>query len=432
MTNTNSSCYSTLWSIVIESINLRYKIEPKNTIEHNLIRKTMLLLVLIMVPLLLFVILGAVRPVPSLKATITYPNQIRSGEVNILWPLQGNAALGSLDEGVVLASTPTETPKPTASIAKIITALAVVNKKPLSLNGQGPLITLNQNDVDSYLYYVNIGGSAVPVTGDTQLSQMQALEAMLLPSANNISDSLAVWAFGSKEAYVTYANLMIKSWGLRSTVVADASGLSPLTVSTPSDLVKIGQRFLRNPVLKSVVSKPSAVLPNTGTIYNTNILLGTDGITGIKTGHTDDAGAGLLFSADYQIDPNHTTTIIGAVQTIPTVDESFAATQVLLASAKKGFGRIVVVKAGDTVGTYESAWRSKSAIVARKDIVHYGWIYQDIKPIFAVDKTFKQVSKQGNTGTMNVTISGKIYSTQLQSAQDIKGPSYWWRLSNIF
>jgi D-alanyl-D-alanine carboxypeptidase (penicillin-binding protein 5/6) len=39
-----------------------------------------------------------------------------------------------------------------------------------------------------------------------ELSEYQALQALLLPSANNIAETLARWAFGSIDAYNAYAN----------------------------------------------------------------------------------------------------------------------------------------------------------------------------------------------------------------------------------
>ena len=49
-----------------------------------------------------------------------------------------------------------------------------------------------------------------------------------------------------------------------------------------------------------------------GLVENTNELLGTNGVTGIKTGTLDTFGANLLFSAEYPIGSS-TVTVIGVV-----------------------------------------------------------------------------------------------------------------------
>jgi len=76
-----------------------------------------------------------------------------------------------------------------------------------------------------------------------KLSEYQALQAMLIPSGNNMADSFGRgWIFGSPEAYVTYANQMISTMGLNKTLVGDAaSGFGDSTTSTADEIgLKIG------------------------------------------------------------------------------------------------------------------------------------------------------------------------------------------------
>jgi len=50
-----------------------------------------------------------------------------------------------------------------------------------------------------------------------------------------------------------------------------------------------------------------------GIIQNTNQLLGTDGVLGIKTGTTDEAGSCLLFAARYACRGRAKVTIVGVI-----------------------------------------------------------------------------------------------------------------------
>lgn len=210
------------------------------------------------------------------------------------WPDYGQAAYGVVDDGVLAQSKEEMKPVPIASLAKVITALAVLDKKPLTPGEQGDMITLTEADEALYREYVAKDGTVVPVKAGTQLSQYQALQAVLLPSANNVSDTLVLWAFGSMEAYTTYANDLLKKWGISETTVADASGYSPQTKSTAADMVKIGMRYMQNPVLQEIALQPQATIPFAGVIHNDNARINKDGIIGIKIGFTEQAGRTFL------------------------------------------------------------------------------------------------------------------------------------------
>ncbi|MBW3568574.1 D-alanyl-D-alanine carboxypeptidase [Candidatus Parcubacteria bacterium] len=223
---------------------------------------------------------SSVPPAGGQPAKITAP---------LPWPDYGQAAYGAVDEGVLAQSTEKTEPVPIASLAKLITALAVLKQKPLAPGEQGPAITLSEEDVTLYREYVAKSGTVVPVQAGGQITQYQALQATLLRSANNMSDTLVRWAFGSMEEYNTYANEMLDELGLTDTIVADASGYSPLTKSTASDMVNIGLLYMQNPLLREIALQPEATIPFAGVVTNYNALINQDGVTGLKVGYTDEA-----------------------------------------------------------------------------------------------------------------------------------------------
>jgi D-alanyl-D-alanine carboxypeptidase (penicillin-binding protein 5/6) len=197
---------------------------------------------------------------------------------------------------------------------------------------------LTTQDVANYRAHVASGGSVMPVHAGMVLTQYQALQAMLIVSGNNIADSLVEKVFGSEQAYVSYAQNMLRSMGLSKTVVADASGFSANTVSTPSELVTIGIAALKNPVIAQIVAQKQAELPDVGTIKNTNQLLGTNGVIGIKTGTTNQAGSCLLFAANYVAQDGQKMTIVGVIMGDADAQSLYGDSQQLLASVKRGFG----------------------------------------------------------------------------------------------
>src|SRR5437868_228454 len=183
-----------------------------------------------------FLVYLYLRPVPALKPV----NQILSATpkqtVSLPWPAAGQSAIGTSGYGV-LESHNAGSPVPIGSVAKVITALAVLKQKPMPAGGPGPTITLSSSDVDLFNSYYLKNGSVTEVSNGEQISEYEALQAMMLPSSNNMADTLAIWTFGSIDSYLTYANQLVKNLGMNSTKVGDTNGFSDTTTSTATDLV---------------------------------------------------------------------------------------------------------------------------------------------------------------------------------------------------
>jgi D-alanyl-D-alanine carboxypeptidase (penicillin-binding protein 5/6) len=154
--------------------------------------------------------------------------------------------------------------------------------------------------------------SVVPVAAGEQLTERQALQALLLPSANNIAAVLARWDAGSVDRFVARMNATARSLGMTRTRYTDPSGYDDATVSTAADQVRVVDRAMGLPVFASIVATPSATLPVAGTVHNTNTLLGQNGFVGVKTGSTDAAGGCFAFRAIRWIGGKRTT-ITGVV-----------------------------------------------------------------------------------------------------------------------
>ena len=117
----------------------------------------------------------------------------------------------------------------------------------------------------------------MPIAAGEQLTELQALQALLLPSANNIAAVLARWDAGSADRFVARMNATARSLGMTHTRYTDPSGYDAATVSTAADQVRVVDRAMRLPVFASIVATPSATLPVAGTVHNTNTCSGTTG-----------------------------------------------------------------------------------------------------------------------------------------------------------
>jgi D-alanyl-D-alanine carboxypeptidase (penicillin-binding protein 5/6) len=237
------------------------------------------------------------------------PARIDSPLQEVAFPELGQSAIGTLEEGVIKV-TPNEKQSPIASITKIVTALIILEKHPLQLGEKGDTITLTEKDLQYFNdYYAKLGTVTTVVPGQS-MTQYEALQAILLPSSNNMADTMVDHYFSSREDYLSYANTFLASHGLHQTIVADASGFSPESKSTPSDLIKLGQLALKNPVIKEIVAQKSATIAVGGDIPNYNSLINEPDVIGIKPGATDEAGYCLLFAAVFPDKAGTTHTLI--------------------------------------------------------------------------------------------------------------------------
>jgi len=373
------------------------------------------------------------RPLPKLVASVglQIPSEAAS-DASLPWPDYGQAAVGTAGYGVI-ATHGTQKPLPTASTAKVITALAVLRQYPLQPGEQGPKITITQDDVDNYKSYVAKDGSVVQVALGEQISERQALEALLLPSANNMADTLARWAFGSVQKYTDYANAYAQSLGLKSVHVTDPSGLNATTVASAEDLTVIGELAMLNPAFAEIVAEPSATIPVQGNITNYNTLLGNHGNIGIKTGNNDEDKGAYLF-AQQQTVGDKTVTVVGAIMGGPDLATVLRDASAVAQAAGQHFSTRLFVTAGQTVGTYRTPTGGTVPAVASQDVSLLTWNGTS----YRVSASLNPVSYQAKTGQTvgAITVSNDLHlpasNVSVQLSKAMVPPSWQWRLTHPF
>jgi serine-type D-Ala-D-Ala carboxypeptidase (penicillin-binding protein 5/6) len=242
------------------------------------------------------------------RAGAAAPGRERLAAVS--WPAYGVAAAAISGFGVVAGPGATR-PVPIASVAKVMTAYVILHDHPLPANGSGPSIEVQPSEAAAYLSQVRDGDSLVPVAAGETLTERQALEALLLPSADNMAWILARWDAGSQAAFVARMNATARRLGMTGTSYTDPSGLDPSTVSTAADQVRLGRAAMRVPALAAIVAMPTAVVPVAGVVRNLNTLLGQDGIAGLKTGSMQASGGCVLLAAWHKAG-GHETLIVAA------------------------------------------------------------------------------------------------------------------------
>jgi D-alanyl-D-alanine carboxypeptidase (penicillin-binding protein 5/6) len=226
------------------------------------------------------------------------------------WPLRGQGAyvLGN-DRPAV---SPDQQPVPIASVAKVMTAYVVLQHYPLRAADSGPRFVVDQRDVVDTETRRHEDQSVVEVRAGEQLTEREALMAILLPSANNIAVLVARQVSGSVASFVAEMNHTAQALGMSQTTYTDPSGYDDGTVSTALDQLRLAQVVAKDETLAAMMATRSYWLPVAGEVTNTNALLGHDGFVGMKTGSDEAAGGCLMFRAVWPTESGNRS-LIGVV-----------------------------------------------------------------------------------------------------------------------
>jgi D-alanyl-D-alanine carboxypeptidase (penicillin-binding protein 5/6) len=226
----------------------------------------------------------------------------------VRWPLRGQAAL-VVRNGRPAASA-AEQPVAIASLAKVMAAYVTLERYPLSGAQDGFTTTVSAAQAQAVAQDARQGQSVVAVQAGEQLTERQLLEALLIPSGNNIAPMLAALVAGSETRFIAEMNAEARALGMDHTLYTDPSGFDPGTVSTAADQLRVFQEAMRFPVFRQIVSMVSVTLPVAGTLTNYNPLIAA-GYAG-KTGSDSAAGGCLAFFTHVTIG-GHGLTAVGVV-----------------------------------------------------------------------------------------------------------------------
>ena len=131
---------------------------------------------------------------------------------SVRWPARGQAAL-VIGDGRTAAS-PHEQPVPIASVAKVMTAYLTLERYPLTGAQDGFTITITPAQAQAEAEEAADEQSVAPVRAGEQLTERQLLEALLIPSGNNIARLLAARVAGSEARFIEEMNTEARSLGM--------------------------------------------------------------------------------------------------------------------------------------------------------------------------------------------------------------------------
>jgi serine-type D-Ala-D-Ala carboxypeptidase (penicillin-binding protein 5/6) len=135
------------------------------------------------------------------------------------------------------------------------------------------------------------------------------LAAMLVTSANDACQAVALHVGGDAPSFIAMMNARARTLGLKDTHFTNACGFdAPDHYSTAADLAKLTEQALQSPAFSMMVRTVERDITTVdGTrhiqLYSTNRLLLDPDVTGVKTGYTSKAGRCLI--ASLSKDGNH-------------------------------------------------------------------------------------------------------------------------------
>ena len=372
------------------------------------------------------------RPIPRpfFRPAVTTSVHILGKSPSLPWPTTGSAALTM--EGVgSLGRVGRSQPVPIASITKVMTAYVILKDHPLGPGATGPAIPVTADTLSAYQTGLATQQSVVKVAAGESLTEIEALEGLLIPSGNDIATLLAEWDAGSTTTFVAKMNTAAESLGLTSTHFTDVSGLDPGSMSTAVDLIRLGQAAMGEPTFSQIVSMGEVTLPVAGLLYNFDYDLGHDGIVGIKTGTDAAAGGCFLFEAQRTIGAQKVT-IVGAVlgqQTSSPITAALHSAEALATAAFAAMTTVPVVAADQLDGRIVTPWGATVAVRAPRSPSIVGWPGVSMPARLSVGRLPSVVRRGTRIGVLDVDLGGRHIDVVLRASGSLSGPSAIWRLT---
>lgn len=202
-----------------------------------------------------------------------------------------------------------------ASTTKLMTALVGLDYFKLN-----DVLTIKRNGVE---------GAVVGFPPGEQVLFQDLLYAMLLPSGNDAAFGIADNYPGGVASFITAMNNKARELHLNETNFSDPAGLSDSGYTTVSDLATMTSFAIKNKTIASITGTKQKVITNVNgsrkySLSNLNKLLGSNGVVGVKTGYTQEAGEVLITA---KVQDGHTYIII-----VMNSRDRFLDTKMLLSS----------------------------------------------------------------------------------------------------
>jgi D-alanyl-D-alanine carboxypeptidase len=408
---------------------------PPETPARTFVRRVKIWTPLVVLLAIVFAVAQSMRPLPdpALDLTAQSSYAFKGSDTDIPWPSGGQAALDVLGIGS-FGSSGEQKPAPIASVTKVMTAYLILKNHPLK-GGEGEKIEVDQPAEDQA---TADGESTVKVHAGDSITEKEALQALLIASANNVARLVARWDAGSEKAFVAKMNTTAKQLGMTNTTYTDPSGLEKTTVSTAVDQVKLAKAAMKDSSFRQIAAMMEYTDYKGDKHSNWNRLVGYNGVVGIKTGTTTAAGGNLVFAAVKKVG-GQTRTIVGAVvgqgpggEDNTILSGALDASDKLIRAAQASLESATILKKGTVVGAVDDGLGGRTPVVITKDVKAVGWAGLTVKLKFAADELPHTAEAGAKVGSLTVGDgTGSAVKVPVALQQDLEEPGFTSKLTRL-
>jgi serine-type D-Ala-D-Ala carboxypeptidase (penicillin-binding protein 5/6) len=303
---------------------------------------------------------------------------------------------------------------PMASITKLMTAIVTLDHaRPRDV------VTVSPQAVGK-------GGSTVFLVPGEQLRVRDLLAAALVQSANDAAFALAAHVGDrSVQRFVGLMNGEAAELGLENTRYARPDGLdTPRHYSTAEDTFRLARLAMQRPLVRELV-RTRTMRVGSRTFRNWNDLLWTfDGLIGVKTGHTDDAGWTEVAAAR-----RGAMSLYAVVLGSPTRAARNADLAELLEWGFDQYARFTLVRAGERYATASIPFSDERlelvAAEGASQVVRLGGGTQFVERVVAPAMVDLPVRRGQKLGEVVVTDGEReVARVDLVAARDVEAPGF--------
>lgn len=377
-------------------------------------------------------------PTPASREPQQLPQGVTMEDATLPLPNVNNAQsalLMDLDSGRVLYSKNLDDKVYPASTTKILTGILAIEN-------------LNMEDTVTATYEalksITLEDSHMGILMGEQLTVEQLIKGMLIYSANDAANVLAIQVSGSIEAFADLMNQKAQELGMTDSHFVNPCGIHDDNhYTTARDMAILAKYAMKNETFRDIVKTPVYTIPATNKytseriLVNTNLFLGTSRSTyyyyqpaiGIKTGHTSQAGYCLVSAAKYN--DIEFLSIVMNCKDANTTDQAFSYidSKALFDFGFENYSHHQIANIGDIVAdskVYEAKDDMRVAVTVEKDmgaLIPAGKENaENIKTNVNLPEKLQAPIKKGDIlGTVDYTYNGvPLGTTNLVATNDVE------------
>jgi D-alanyl-D-alanine carboxypeptidase (penicillin-binding protein 5/6) len=315
--------------------------------------------------------------------------------------------------------------RPVASLTKLMTALLVLEAE------EGRLDRMIDVHPDAVFRRGDYGSSSsLALRPGERISVRDLLAGLLIGSANDAAEALALEESGGVAAFVEDMNARARRLGMTRTRFASPHGLDDRGRSSGVDLIRLLRATREFRVFRDLVGRRFATLRSgpgpARRIQNRNVMLWLyPGSSGVKTGSTLGAGSCLIVTArrgDREL----------AVIVLGGRDEVFSDAASLLDHGFAGYERRTLVEDGEPLGSVRVRGGAVPVVAARTLIRLVRLSEEDrVERVLSTSSSAAYPPPSGSVvGSVRVTLPGVTLGRVPLLAADLPPPEEpsgsWW------